>query len=54
MIIEGCYKNILKELFTISPGRNLHEKKNTVENKINFYIIKAFKNNNKKIFKKQL
>lgn len=35
-----CYKNILKELFTISPGFNLHKKKKLVKNKINFYLIK--------------
>lgn len=40
MLIEGCYKNILKELFTISPGLNLHEKKKIVKNKTNFYMIK--------------
>lgn len=49
MIIQRCYKNILKELFTISLGLNLHEKKKIVKNKTNFYIIKkAFRNNNKK------
>lgn len=49
MIIEGCHKNILKELYTLSPGLNLHEKKNVVKNKTYFYMTKkAFKNNNKK------
>lgn len=38
MLLEGCYKNILKELFTISPALNLHEKK-LVKNKKNFYMV---------------
>lgn len=47
MKTEGCYKNILEELFTISPGFNLHKKKKLVKNKTNFYLIKkAFKKNN--------
>jgi len=50
MLLEGCYKNILKELFTISPALNVHEKK-FVKNKKDFYMVnEAF---NKKIFFKQ-
>lgn len=36
MLLEACYKNILKELFTISPALNLHEKKTCKKKKENF------------------